>query len=99
MDQVEIKGLSQFFYFAIPAVLALAAIWWLVFGQGLHYFRRELSQEKRHSEIVGAIVLPKAPMNIKISDSRDAAVRVDRAEIEGGRPVGLLQEHRLVFGW
>jgi len=83
-SKVEISGVSQFFYFAIPAVLALAAIWWLSFGQGLHYFRRALSQEKRHAEIVGAAVLPKAAMKIKIVDARDAAVRIDRAEIDGG---------------
>lgn len=82
--EIEISGVSQFFYFAIPAILALAAIWWLAFGEGLHYFRRALSQEKRHAEIVGAVILPKGPIKITLSDSRDAAVRVDRAEIDGG---------------
>lgn len=84
MEKFRFDGVSQFFYAAIPAVLALAAIWWLAFGQGLHYFRRALSQEKRHAEIVGAAILPKTPLKIRISDTRDAAVQIDRAEIDGG---------------
>lgn len=84
MTDINVRGISTFFLFAIPAVLALAALWWLAFGQGLHYFRRALSQEKRHAEIVGAVVLPKEPLKITISDRRDAAVRIDRAEIDGG---------------
>lgn len=84
VEQVEFKGISQFFYFAIPAVLVLAAIWWLAFGEGLHYFKRALSQEKRHAEIVGVTKPLKEAVKIVISDTRDAAVRIDRAEIDGG---------------
>lgn len=84
MTDVNIRGVSTFFLFAIPAVLALGALWWLAFGEGLHYFRRELSQEKRHAEAVGAGVLPKNPIEIKIIENRVASVRVDRAEIDGG---------------
>lgn len=83
-DEIKITGISTFFYFAIPAVLAVAAIWWLAFGQGLHYFLRAVSQEKRHAEIVGAAIPPQDPLQIRISDPRDAPVRVDRAEIDGG---------------
>jgi hypothetical protein len=81
---IEIEGLSQFFYFAIPAVLGLAAIYWLAFGEGLHYFRRVLSQEKRHAEIVGARILPREPMKITIHHQLGESLTVDRAEIDGG---------------
>jgi hypothetical protein len=51
-DKQEIKGVSTFFYWSIPAVLALAAIWWLAFGEGLHMFNRQLAQEKRSAVAV-----------------------------------------------
>lgn len=81
---VNFRGVSAFFYFAIPAVLALAAIWWLAFGEGLHYFRRALSQERRRAEAVGALPNPKTPIEIKILTTRDGAIAIDRAEIDGG---------------
>ena len=81
---ITINGLSQFFFFAIPAILGLAALYWLAFGQGLHYFRRALSQEKRHAEAVGAAVLPKEPLKITIGDSRNSQIRVDTVELDGG---------------
>jgi hypothetical protein len=84
-DDVNVRGVSTFFLFAIPAVLALAAVWWLAFGQGLHYFKRELSQEQRSAEAVGASALPAEPLKIVITDEKDAAVRVDRVEIDGKR--------------
>jgi len=78
------RGIGTFFLFAIPAVLGLAAIWWLVFGQELHYFSRALSQEKRHAEIVGASPLPKEVMKIVLKNQRDSPLRIERAEIDGG---------------
>lgn len=83
MENVNINGLSQFFWFAIPAVLALAAIMWLTFGQGMHYFRRALSQEKRHAEVVGASPLPKVALEIELANARDSAIRINKAEIDG----------------
>lgn len=79
-----ISGFSQLAYFAIPAVLGLAAIYWLAFGQGLHYFRRELSQESRHNIVVGAKILPKSPIDIQFSGKRDGTIKITRAEIDGG---------------
>lgn len=84
MDEIKISGVSQFFLFAIPAVLALAALWWLAFGEGLHYFRRALSQEKRRAEVVGAVSLPREPIKIEIKNSRENPVVIDRAEVDGG---------------
>jgi hypothetical protein len=83
MEEIKISGVSQFFFYAIPAVLALAALWWLAFAEGAHSFRRLLSQEKRHAEIVGAAKLPKAPMKITVKNSRDESLEIDRAEIDG----------------
>jgi len=82
-QEIDFTGLSTFFYFAIPAVLAIAAIWWLAFGEGLHYFRRTLSQEKRHAEIVGAAILPKEPLKIHLTEGRGQVLRIERAEIDG----------------
>ena len=83
MNNNSSNGISMFFYFAIPAVLAVAAIWWLAFGEGLHYFERELSQEKRHAEIVGASPLPKESLKLETHVSRECPLVIDRAEIDG----------------
>lgn len=77
-------GISTFFYFAIPAVLAIAALWWLAFGEGIHYFTRALSQEQRAAEWVGAKVKPRAPLKIEIDTAPDAQVKIDRANFDGG---------------
>jgi len=82
--KMDIKGFSTFMYFAIPLVLAIAAVWWLAFGQGLHYFRRGLSQEKRRNEVVGAKILPQEPIKIRLKNLRDDAVQIERADIDGG---------------
>lgn len=84
-DELKVTGFSTFMLFAIPAVLALAAIWWLAFGEGLHYFTRELDQEKRHAIAVGAEVLPKEPIQVKIHTERNASLTVTKAEIDGDK--------------
>jgi hypothetical protein len=80
---INLKGLSTFALFAIPAVLGLAALYWLAFGKGVHYFRRELSQEVRHNEVVGAKILPKEAIDIQFAGQRDDAIKITRAEIDG----------------
>lgn len=77
-------GISTFFYFAIPAVLGLAALYWLSFGEGLHYFNRSLSQENRAAEWVGAKIKPRAPMKIEIQNMPDSQVIIDHASFDGG---------------
>lgn len=77
------NGAEIFLLFSIPLTLALAAGYWLAFGEGLHYFRRAVSLEKRRAEIVGAAPLPVAPMEIKIKSERGMPVRITRAEIDG----------------
>lgn len=77
-------GISTFFYFAIPAVLGLAALWWLAFGEGLHYFSRTLSQERRAAEWVGAKIKPRAPLKIDVYNAPDSPVKIERATFDGG---------------
>ena len=108
MEELKVTGISTLAYWAIPAVLGLAALYWLAFAEGAHSFRRLLSQESRHAEIVGAKVIPREPMKITITNSRDAVVIVDRAEVDGkdlwvyyknvsqGRIHGIELEWRLI---
>ncbi len=80
------NGISKLALFAIPAMLALAACWWLAFGEGLHYFNREVSQEDRHAIVTnGTTAMPTAPLKISIKSPRNAALVIDRAEIDGGK--------------
>lgn len=81
--RIYFAGLSEYFYFLIPAALGLTALYWLWFCEGAHKFRRLLSQEKRHAEIVGARPLPKKSLQIDIESKRDSRVVIDRAEIDG----------------
>lgn len=85
-EEVEVKvgGVSTFFYFAIPAVLALAAIWWLAFGEGLHSFNRQVSQEDRAAQAVGAAPLPKAAINVVIKNKHADCHVIDKAVLDGG---------------
>ncbi len=82
--KVTVTGLSILAYFAIPVVLGLAAIYWLSVGEGIHYFHRELSQEARHNIVVGTKILPKDPIDIQFSGRPDDAIKITRAEIDGG---------------
>lgn len=84
MDEIKLTGISTLALWAIPLVLALGAIYWLVFIRGAHGFSRELSQERRHNEIVGAKVLPKSAIEIKIKNRADNPIQITRAEIDGG---------------
>lgn len=77
------KASSWLGYSLIPAALAIGALYWLSFGQGLHYFQRELAQEKRRAEIVNATPLPTAPLEIRLDERRDASLVIERAEIDG----------------
>jgi hypothetical protein len=82
--EIKIAGVSQFFFFAIPLVLAVGATAWLTFFDGAHQLQRAWSQEKRHAEFVGAPRPIKAPLKIIAEPARDARVIVDHAEINGG---------------
>lgn len=82
-SDLKVRGLSAFFYFAIPAVLAIAALWWLAFAGELHMLSRTLSQEKRSAVAVGAADLPKEPIKLQIEQRRNSPLSIDRAEIDG----------------
>jgi len=103
--RVNFKGLSTFFFFAIPAVLGLAAVYWLAFGKDLHYFRREMSQEDRHNEVVGAKILPKNAIDIQFFNKPDDVIAITRAEIDGGevwvwyQNVGQFRATFIEFHW
>jgi hypothetical protein len=81
--KVEIGGVSKFFLFAIPAVLALAAIGWLAFVTGVVDFSRTVSQEARHAEAVGAAPLPKKAIEVVLKNKRGECRVVDKAEVDG----------------
>jgi hypothetical protein len=68
---------------AVFVVLGSAAVYWLVFAEGLHSFRRDLRQESRHAEVVGAKPLPDAPVVVEIIHKRQYCAAIDRAEIDG----------------
>lgn len=78
------SGFNALAYAAIPAALAIGALYWLAFGKGLHYFGRELSQEQRAASWVGAMVAPKEPVKIEALNAPDAVVRIDRLQFDGG---------------
>lgn len=80
---IEHKGFSTLALFFIPAALGIAAIIWFGFYVNAHYFKREMEQEKRHAEIVGAAVIPNKPIETKINNRRNATVIIDRLEIDG----------------
>jgi hypothetical protein len=82
-QKITIKGLSTAALFTIPALLAVAAILWLSFGEEIHVFNRSVSQEKRHAEAVGAATLPTAPYSIVIKNKPRECRVIDRAEIDG----------------
>lgn len=65
------------------ALLGVGSIYWLTFAHGTHDFRRQLSQESRHAEVVGARPLPKAPIKITIRLHRNSPIVIDRIERDG----------------
>lgn len=83
MEEIKLTGISTLALYAIPAVLGLAALYWLAFGRGVHSFHRELSQEARHNEVVGAKILPKTAIDIQFRGQRDDPIKITRAEIDG----------------
>lgn len=80
---IYFRGISEYYYFAIPLVLGLAATSWLMFFSDLHIFRRKLINEKRRAERVAAEPLPKEKIEITFSDSKDAAIKVVAADLDG----------------
>lgn len=80
---INIEGVSTFFYFSIPAILALAAVYWLVFTDGFITVRRGLIMDKRHNEIVGARKLPKSTIALVLTNTERSKLKIARAEIYG----------------
>lgn len=80
---INIRGLSTFFLFAIPAVLGLAAIYWLFFVRGVIDVRRGMVMDSRHNEIVGAAKLPRGAVQMVIAGGIPNGPVIERAEIYG----------------
>lgn len=75
------RRIGTFFLYAIPLVLGVGASVWLGVYIGVHDFRRELSQEERRSEYVGASVRPKE--KLKISVVPYDCTHITKANIDG----------------
>lgn len=72
----------------VPAALGVGALYWLSFGEGIHRFdrtiaedNRSVAQEKRHNEVVHAVPLPVALINLTYRQNR--AFEIRRMEING----------------
>lgn len=65
------------------ALLGRGLYGWLALGEEAHSFKRQISQEDRHAEIVGAKPLPKAAIEIVIQKTKRDCIQIDRAEIDG----------------
>lgn len=81
-DVVEVKGISQFFYFGIPAVLGVAAVLWLGFYVSVHDFSRKVTQDNRGAQAVGASPLPKEAFHVTIRNKKEACAQIDSASVE-----------------
>lgn len=81
--QIDIKGLSTFFLWSIPAALGLAAIYWLIFVRGFMEVRRGIVMDSRHNEIVGAKSIPRGAIQMAIVDVKPDGPVIERAEIVG----------------
>jgi hypothetical protein len=90
-QEVKVSGMSQFFLFAIPAVLGLGAAMWLGVWIDAHHFRHELSQEDRAASYVGAGVRPTDKIKIVIRD--ESCVHVTRADLDGADLLIYTENH------
>jgi len=83
MYDINFRGISTFSLFAIPAVLGLAAIYWLTFVRGAHRFGKEVSQENRRNVYVGAKVLPKEPIKLEPKNIESEPLQIDTIDLDG----------------
>jgi|SRR5579872_302977 len=67
----------------LPAILAIGALYWLFFVEDSHKYGRELSQEGRRAEAVGAKPLPKSEIKITIKRNSRTCLVVDLAQVDG----------------
>lgn len=62
---------------------AVGCILWFVLFLDAHYFNRQVSQEARANDAVGANPLPKAKLEIIIRNKRDSCRVVDKVKLDG----------------
>lgn len=82
---INLRGVSTFFFFAIPAVLGLAGIYWLAVTRGVVEVRRGFIMNSRHNEIVGAKVLPRGAVQIVLTNADAHGPVIERADIYGSQ--------------
>jgi hypothetical protein len=58
---------------------------WFGLLRDIHWFDREVSQEDRHAEIVGASPLPKERVRLVINRRHEGCAVADRAEVDGDK--------------
>ncbi len=76
------RSRTTYLYAVAFSILGLGALLWLSFFMGAHGFGRDLSQEKRHAEIVGAAPLPAKPIKIILSQGT-GNIRFSRVTLTG----------------
>lgn len=81
-EKIEIRGLSQFFYAAIPWVIAVGLTALLTFFVTAWHIHSEIRQAERSAIYVGAKHLPTA--KIKIEDASSSCIKLARADYDGG---------------
>jgi len=63
--------------------IGVGCVVWFGFFSNVHFFNREISQEQRANEAVGAKVLPKAPLQIVIKNKPNECRVIDSARLDG----------------
>lgn len=77
------RNWGRFALFLIPLVLGIAASIWLGVYIGTHRFNRELSQEDRAANAVGAEVRPTDKITFDLKKNQKHCAPVTRADLDG----------------
>lgn len=80
-EPLSSRGIGSFFFFAIPAILGIAASVWLGFRIDLFHFNQEVTQANRSDGRVGVHEPLKEPLKLFIKDS--VCVKITYAYIDG----------------
>lgn len=77
---VNVRGVSWFFYALVPWALSLGAAGWFAFGAGVHEAEKHAQAERRVAAAVGEPTAPTAPYKITLEQSR---FFIERARYDG----------------
>lgn len=78
---INIRGVSFFFYGLVPWALAIGAMGWLVFGEGLKEAVRHDQLEHRRAEAVAAPDPAHAPLTVELDQS--GFIHLDKVVMDG----------------